>query len=149
MDASKGTRYTWDDIKQECICPVCACQADDIQKIALGIAQMNRHKSLFTNTNELSKEAALQTFLRQQVQAGMCVVDRVARDIPEETDKEDRSILLQQTLMEGTASGLGNGKKCFPSACQFSSIVSTAIWYINNCQTTKWSSHRHNCSRCK
>jgi hypothetical protein len=50
MDASKGTRYTWDDIKQECTCPVCACQfpgvycADDIQTIVLGIAQMNRHK---------------------------------------------------------------------------------------------------------
>jgi hypothetical protein len=114
MDASKGTRYTWDDIKQECTCPVCACQCpgvyytDDIQKFAIGIAQMNRHKSLFTNTNKSSKETALQTFLRQQVQAGMCVVDR--------TNEEDRSILLQQTLMEGTASAMARNASTLPAS---------------------------------
>jgi hypothetical protein len=77
---------------------------------------MNRHISLFTNTNESSKEAALKTFLHQQVQAGMCAVDRVARDIPEETNEEDRSILLQQTLMEGTASAMARNASTLPAS---------------------------------
>jgi hypothetical protein len=122
MDASKDTRYTWDDLKQECTCPACACQcpgvycAYDIQKIALGIAQMNRHKSLFKDNTESSKEAALQTFLRQNVRAGMCAVDRVAQDTPGDTNEEDRSILLQQTLMEGTASAMARNASTLPAS---------------------------------
>jgi hypothetical protein len=77
---------------------------------------MNRHKSLFKDNTESSKEAALQTFLRQNVQAGMCAVDRVARDIPEDTNEEDRSILLQQTLMEGTASAIARNASTLPAS---------------------------------
>jgi hypothetical protein len=85
--------------------------ADDIQKIALGIAQMNSHRSLFTNTNKSSKEAVLQTFLLQQVQAGMSAMDRVARDIPEETNEEvvDRegSCYLQMMMLVPQMNGRG------------------------------------------
>ncbi len=43
-------------------------------------------------------------------------MDRVARDIPEKINEEDRSILLQQTLMEGTASAMARNASTLPAS---------------------------------